>query len=120
MRAGLLVAIVLVGCAHGNGDKGDVDAAPDTPPMPDAGCESLPCGIYVAPSGLDAAAGTTKAKPVQTLAAGIKKAAAASPVLAVFVQAGSYAEAIEVPSGVTIYGGFDTSWNRVDSATTEI
>jgi hypothetical protein len=121
MRFAVLVAVALVACAHGNpGNGGDVDAAPDTPPPPDSACGSLPCdAIYVASSGSDTAAGTKDA-PVLTIGAGIAKAAAASPVGAVFVQAGSYAEALDVPSGVTIYGGFDASWSRADAATTEI
>jgi len=116
----MLVAAVLVGCAHGSHNSGDVDAAPDTPILVDSGCGALPCeAIYVAPSGSDAAAGTKDA-PVMTIAAGIAKAAAAAPALAVFVQAGSYSEALTVPSGVMIYGGFDASWSRAGSATTEI
>jgi len=120
MRFGMLVAVALVGCAHGKPNNGDVDAAPDTPVVVDSGCGALPCqAIYVAPSGSDTAAGTKDA-PVQTIAAGLAKAAAAAPAEAVFVQAGSYAEALVVPSGVTIYGGFDASWNRAGSAATEI
>jgi hypothetical protein len=121
MRFALLVAVVLVGCAHGNPTtNGDVDATPDTPTSTGPDCGALPCNaIYVAPSGNDAGAGTKEA-PVLTIMAGIAKAAAARPIEAVFVQAGSYAEAIEVASGVTIYGGFDATWNRADSATTEI
>jgi hypothetical protein len=119
MRFAVLVAVVLVGCAHGNPGQGNVDASPDSATtVPE--CDGLPCqAIYVAPAGSDAAAGTKDA-PILTIAAGLTKAAAARPVLSVFVQAGSYAEAIEVPSGVTIYGGFDAGWNRADTATTEI
>jgi len=116
----MLVAVVLVGCAHGKPNNDGVDAAPDTPVVVDSGCGMLPCqAIYVAPSGSDTAAGTKDA-PVQTISAGITKAAAAVPAEAVVVQAGSYAETLVVPSGVMIYGGFDASWSRAASATTEI
>src|SRR5215510_5290496 len=116
MRAGVLVAVALVGCAHGSNNN-DVDAAPDTAAVDP--CGGLPCqAIYVAPSGADAAAGTKDA-PARTIGAGIAKAAEGS-IGAVFVQAGSYAEALAMRSGVTVYGGFDARWNRGDAATTEI
>jgi hypothetical protein len=117
MRLEALVALALIGCAHGN--PGNPDAEGGDPPA-DASCGSLPCAaIYVAPTGSDAASGSM-ASPKKTIASGIAAAAAARPVLAVIVQVGSYAEALEVPSGVTIYGGFDASWNRTGTGTTQI
>src|ERR1051325_7148504 len=116
MRGRVLVAIALAGCAHSNRTT-DVDPAPDTPPVDP--CGGLPCtAIYVSPSGADVASGS-RAAPAKTITAGIAKAAA-STTGAVFVQAGSYAEAVVMKPGVTIYGGFDASWNRDDAAVTEI
>jgi len=116
MRAGVIIAVALAaGCSHGNNHDA-VDAAPDTVVDP---CAGLPCpAIYVASGGDDAAAGTRDA-PARTIGAGVAKAANGS-LAAVFVQAGSYAEAIAMRSGVTIYGGFDASWNRGDAPVTEI
>ncbi|HEX7836871.1 MAG TPA: hypothetical protein VF469_05375, partial [Kofleriaceae bacterium] len=116
MRAGVLIAVALAGCGFGS-KHSDVDAAvPDTATVDP--CGGLPCqAIYVAPSGDDAAAGTKDA-PARTLGAGIAKAAEGS-IGAVFVQAGAYAEALAMRSGVTVYGGFDASWSRSDAAITE-
>jgi hypothetical protein len=123
MRYAVFVAVALVGCAHGNSSSAP-DAGVDStaPPAPDAmaSCNGLPCSaVYVAPTGDDGAAGTRDA-PVQTITAAIAIASAASPAEAVFVQAGSYAESIDMKAGVSIYGGFDATWTRADSAVTSI
>src|SRR6185295_5148966 len=116
MRGRVLVAIALAGCAHSNNNN-EVDAAPDTPTVDP--CGGLPCdAIYVSPLGDDVSPGNRFA-PARTITAGIAKAAA-STMGAVFVQAGSYTEAVVMKPGVTIYGGFDAGWNRDDAAVTEI
>ncbi|MBC7975319.1 MAG: DUF1565 domain-containing protein, partial [Myxococcales bacterium] len=130
MRFAVLVAVVLGACANGNRDTpdagvptdagNDASAPSDAPVVVIPACGDVTCDVvFVALSGDDGAAGT-KAAPVRTIAAAITKAAAANPVRAVFVQAGAYEEAIEMADGVSIFGGFDTTWTRVASATTEI
>ena len=141
MRHAVLIAIALAGCAPrfgngnpdasggdggGGGDDAGGGAGSDgaVPDGPGSGpvCGARPCAsiaaIYVAPSGSDDAAGTKDA-PLRTITAGIAKAFAHTPGDAVFVQAGSYAEAVEMRGGVAVYGGFDASWGR-GAAPTEI
>src|ERR1700733_13661721 len=122
MRLGL-VWLALVACAHGNEtfDAGNGGGDGEMGPAPvDAECGTLPCvAVYVAGSGNDASTGT-RTMPLKTIAAGIAMAAQVNPPLDVYVQAGTYAETLQMKSGVTIYGGFDTTWTRVATATTEI
>src|SRR5512141_2173194 len=121
MRRALFLA-ALAACAHGSTgaavDAHDGSGSNTTPDAPT--CNGLPCtAIYVAPTGNDSADGSM-ATPVKTITAGIAKASAASPKAAVFVQAGTYAEAVAMKPGVGVYGGFDTSWTRGGSAITTI
>ncbi|WP_437924575.1 PGRS family protein [Sorangium sp. So ce291] len=62
------------------------------------------CGVFVAASGNDAGAGT-KAEPVKTLSEAIERAAGKGT--AVYACAEEFAEAVEVPAGVTLFGGLD-------------
>jgi hypothetical protein len=74
-------------------------------------------GIFVSPSGNDANPGTMAA-PKRTLAAGI--AAASLVDRDVYVAAGVYPELLTVANGVSVYGGYDSSWQRSPANTTEI
>ncbi|AUX24971.1 hypothetical protein SOCEGT47_055120 [Sorangium cellulosum] len=62
------------------------------------------CGVFVAASGDDRRIGT-KAEPVKTLSKAIARAAEKGT--AVYACAEEFAEAIEVPAGVTLFGGLD-------------
>ncbi len=63
-------------------------------------------GVFVRNEGDDAAEGTREA-PVESLARAIEIAASASPPKRVYACAQTFAEAIDVPGGVSIYGGLD-------------
>jgi len=103
----------------GGGDAGVDGAVADGPPgCGDQRCDAI-AAVFVAPTGDDGAPGARDA-PLLTIAAGIAAAAAADPARAVFVQAGSYAEAVAMHAGVTVFGGFDASWVRGGSLATEI
>lgn len=119
MRLGVLVAVLTSGCANGN--SAPPDAVPvDAYVMPDSACGALPCAaIHVSRAGNDTASGD-KAAPLKTINAGIAKAAASNPPLAVFVKAGVYAEAVVMKPGVSVYGGFDDAWMQNPGVTTEI
>ncbi|MDB4955032.1 MAG: virulence associated protein [Myxococcales bacterium] len=108
------VAVALAACARGSSGA-DIDATggggTDGAPV-DSSCGALPCtGIYVAQTGNDQATGT-QAMPLKTIHAAVVKAALSTPPLAVFVQAGTYPEAVAMKAGVSVYGGFDTTWKR--------
>ncbi|XXX77803.1 PGRS family protein [Sorangium sp. So ce134] len=62
------------------------------------------CGVFVATSGKDGSVGT-KADPVKTLSEAIARVA--DKGTAVYACAEEFAEAIEVPAGVTLFGGLD-------------
>lgn len=62
------------------------------------------CGIFVAANGDDAASGT-KAAPVKSIAKAIEIAEAKGS--RVYACAEEFGEAVEVPAGVTIFGGLD-------------
>lgn len=120
MRLGVLVALSVAACASGNTASPDTSVPVDAYVMPDSACGALPCeAIYVARSGNDTAIGD-KTAPLKTIAAGITKASASTPPLAVFVKSGVYPEAIVMKPGVGIYGGFDDSWAQNPAVTTEI
>ena len=116
-----LCLIALVGCASGKAAS-DVDGGPDIGPRVDAGScgepGQLPCNaVFVAKSGSDSANGT-KLEPLKTISAAIAKAGTLS--LPVFVQAGTYNEAIVMSPGIDVYGGFDETWARNPAVTTAI
>ncbi|HET9625447.1 MAG TPA: hypothetical protein VFP84_28965, partial [Kofleriaceae bacterium] len=136
MRLAVFTAVALVGCspgdnlhpapdAPGTGADGGIgsviDGAVDAPVTPPTSlCDGLPCtAVYVATTGDDSAAGTAAA-PLKTVGAAITKAAAQKPVAGVIVQAGSYAEAVTMVAGVSIFGGVDATWKHADGAVTEI
>jgi hypothetical protein len=90
------------------------------PPPPDAGDGGTPvgcvpsqneeaagdtCGVFVATSGNDGGAGT-KSEPMKTLGAGIARAQE-NGTRRVYACAETFEEPIEVPGGVTVFGGLD-------------
>jgi hypothetical protein len=74
-------------------------------------------GIFVSPNDNDASPGTIAA-PKRTLAAGI--AAATLVDRDVYVDAGVYPELLKVAKGVSVYGGYNSSWRRSPANKTEI
>lgn len=74
--------------------------------------------VYVAASEAGQGDGSMAA-PVHTIAEGILLASQ-QPPSEVVVRSGVYQESIALASGVSVYGGFDESWNPSDSLTTEI
>jgi hypothetical protein len=115
MRVALI--LLAVGCAGAGSPSASVDA---TPPPDSRDCRDLPCeAIHVAPSGKDSADGTKDA-PLRSIGAAIVRASTAFPKQAVFVRAGVYNESIAMVAGVSVYGGFDESWELAPTATTEL
>src|SRR6187551_1056550 len=109
----LLVAAVLFG-ACASGGSGGIDASGGDDIDSGGGgddCDGLPCeAIYVdGAGGADSNPGTLNA-PLATIAAGIDKAGATSPPLAVFIREGTYAESLTMTAGVSLYGGFSEFW----------
>jgi hypothetical protein len=89
--------------------------APD-PPDPafrDSNCDGIDGeashAIFVSGLGSDSNPGT-QSQPKQTLAAAVATAAAQSKD--VYVTLGDYHEALAVSNGVSVFGGYDASWNR--------
>ncbi|HTN82165.1 MAG TPA: PGRS family protein [Sorangium sp.] len=62
------------------------------------------CGVFVAASGNDGSVGT-KAEPIKTLAEALRRAAETGSD--VYACAEEFAEAGEIPAGVTLFGGLD-------------
>jgi hypothetical protein len=98
---------------------GNVDR-PDVPAFKDSNCDGIDGdaahAIFVSPTGNDSAPGT-KAEPKLTLHAAV---AAAGQGGDVYVRAGTYAERLDDPDGVNVYGGYNADWSRSLSAVTKI
>ncbi|HET9623779.1 MAG TPA: hypothetical protein VFP84_20545, partial [Kofleriaceae bacterium] len=79
-------------------------------------------GIFVSTSGANTlTCGTTVSQPCQTINAALDRAVATGrPNL--YVQAGAYHEVVVLRSGVSIWGGYDISWQRgpVSAATHKV
>jgi hypothetical protein len=99
-------------------DAAIVDAMPDVPAPPGCDPKKLPSedpcvimeasGVFVSKSGSSQGNGS-RANPFGSIAAGI--AAAKVGPKRVYVCAGSYAEAVTLENGVSVFGGFDcTTW----------
>lgn len=99
---------VIEGDADAVEDAGTVDAAP--PPI-DELTETY--GIFVSLAGSSDGEGT-RAAPLSSIGAGIAKAKQEGK--RVYVCKGTYAEAIELKSGVSVFGGYacTTKWERKD------
>ena len=69
-------------------------------------------GIFVAGAGVDnASCGLTYTAPCQTISRGIVRAAQAGRPN-VYVQAGTYNEVVVLLNGVSVWGGYDITWQR--------
>lgn len=78
----------------GGGPSEGCDPSKATGPVPDA------CGVFVSSAGDDGASGT-KAKPLKTLGAALKKART------IYVCGESFTESVRIEKAVTIYGAVD-------------
>ncbi|WP_437976411.1 PGRS family protein [Sorangium sp. So ce295] len=93
----------LLTCGHFPG--GDAGGTPEgCIPSESTSSVSDTCGVFVSASGDDAGDGT-KAEPVKTLSAAIERAADKGG--AVYACAEEFAEAVEVPAGMGLFGGLD-------------
>jgi hypothetical protein len=121
VRALRILAVALVACASGHENNGALDAPPGGQDSmgSGSGSGSVGVGIYVAKTGADTNPGT-QAAPMLTISAAITKADQSVPALPVYVQSGVYSEKVTMKSGVSLYGGYDTSWAKSTSAVTEI
>jgi uncharacterized membrane protein YgcG len=69
--------------------------------------------IFVSPLGDDLNTGATRAAPVRTIITGVARAVAAGSGTDVYVVNGSYDGSVELASGVSIYGGYQSgTWIR--------
>ncbi|AUX24125.1 uncharacterized protein SOCEGT47_046610 [Sorangium cellulosum] len=66
------------------------------------------CGVFVAASGDDAAAGT-KAAPVKTIQQAVARAQQEGAARRVYACAETFEGQVELPGGVTLFGGLDCS-----------
>ncbi|WP_437877196.1 PGRS family protein [Sorangium sp. So ce513] len=74
------------------------------------------CGVFVSTSGNDGGTGT-KAEPVQTLAEALRRAREKGSD--VYACAETFAESVEVPAGVALFGGLDceSGWTWIGEQT---
>ncbi|WP_437875745.1 PGRS family protein [Sorangium sp. So ce513] len=74
------------------------------------------CGVFVAASGNDGSAGT-KAEPVKTLAEALRRAREKGSD--VYACAEPFAESVEVPAGISLFGGLDcgSGWTWIGEQT---
>lgn len=119
------LVLALVACANAK-TQGGPDASsgggdgPRPVDAPSCGGIELPCAaVYVARSGNDSAPGTREA-PLKTIGAAIAKAGQDPSKPSVFVQFGTYDEAITMSPGIHVYGGFDEAWRQNTAVSTEI
>ncbi|MCC6557579.1 MAG: PGRS family protein [Polyangiaceae bacterium] len=95
----------LIGCEGGGSGPGGGGGTPvGCVPSESADPVGNECGAFVATSGNDAASGT-KAEPVRTIAKAIEIAGAKGG--RVYACAETFEENVEVPGGVTLFGGLD-------------
>ncbi|NUQ75047.1 MAG: PGRS family protein [Polyangiaceae bacterium] len=100
--------------AGGSGGGGGVN--PACVPSASSAPVGDSCGVFVSLSGDDGAKGT-QASPVKSLAKAIELAQGAGKP--VYACAEAFSEAVEVPAGVTIFGGLacDDGWSYVGEKT---
>ncbi|WP_437877194.1 PGRS family protein [Sorangium sp. So ce513] len=85
-------------------------------PSESAEAVSDACGVFVAASGNDGSAGT-KAEPVKTLAEALRRAGETGSD--VYACAEPFAESVEVPAGISLFGGLDceSGWTWIGEQT---
>lgn len=101
-------------CVYGtNGGGMGGDGCPEDPAD---GAVRPDCGIWVSASSGDNASPGTQEEPVQTLAQGIALAQGGSK--RVYACGEVYKEAVVVPSGISLFGGFDCehAWRYVGTS----
>lgn len=91
----------------------DAEAVDAEPPPVDELTEAY--GVFVSPAGSTSGAGTREA-PLSTIGAGIAKAKESGK--RVYVCKGTYKEALELKSGISVLGGYacTMNWRREDGA----
>jgi len=82
----------------------------------DADCDGIDGeverGVFVASAGNDTGTcGLTATTPCRTIGHGVARAVQSARAH-VYVQAGTYNEVVRLASGVSIYGGYNVSWQR--------
>ena len=105
---GLMATTAVFAAAGCGGDESGGKVVPDKVACEPGSSGSAPgdgCGVFVSASGSDSGAGT-KAAPVATLAKAIAMAGGKDDHV-VYACAETFKEAIEVPEGITIYGGLN-------------
>ena len=115
-RGAIVAAIAAFGFALATGPLASVASAATTNCRVD-NARCVRHGVFVSPSGSDSAAGT-RAHPKRTLAAAI--AAAAADHTNVYAAVGTYPEMLDVANGVSVYGGYTSSWRLSSSQRTII
>ena len=95
-------------------------APPSMTDLPDGSYTDVNCdgidgdvsrGIFVAGGGANGPSCGTSMAPCQTISFGIVRAVTAGKNQ-VFVQAGTYTEAVVLLNGVSVWGGYDFTWQR--------
>jgi hypothetical protein len=104
----------------------DSSVHPGATDVPDPGSVDSNCdgidgdpadAVFVSPAGNDANPGTMS-RPLRTLEAAIRAAQTQSKD--VYAALGTYAEALNIMPGVSVYGGYGPSWQRTLSSVTRI
>ncbi len=89
---------------------------PDAPGGGDSNCDGVDgereSAIYVSPAGSDVNEGSIAA-PVRSIARGLERADAAGRA-ALYVAAGRYEEQVELPAGISLYGGYSLDFATRD------
>ena len=103
-------------------DLGVDEAAPPMPPPPapavnpcDASSADPEAGIFVAPSGTNAAGCGSASAPCAGVQVGIVRAQSTGKTV-VFLGPGTYSEWVTLPAGVTLAGGWTPQWTAATQA----
>lgn len=109
-------------CGGGSTQSGSSSSSTGGPPTacipgPDHLQIGADCGIFVAPTGDDTADGS-KTTPLKTLKRAVEAASSAG-ANAIYACTGDYAESINLPAGISLFGGMDCAndWKYVDAMT---
>ncbi|WP_437808705.1 PGRS family protein [Sorangium sp. So ce1078] len=107
---------LMLTCEHFRPTTSSGGPAEGCVPSENEGTVGDTCGVFVAASGNDGSAGT-KAEPVKTLAEALRRAGEKGSN--VYACAEPFAESVEVPAGVALFGGLDCAngWTWIGGQT---